>query len=158
MNRIMSRLAPRLTAVMLASWLLLMLQPCCEVIAAAIPHDHAAAAGTHAAQHGSPPPGHHSGTAPAGDHGDHHSGHNTTPHSNAGHLHCGDGNTRLSHLPDVVVAKNRLGVVAERPDVISQPVGIKPAHPVLTFKEIYSPAHAPPSLQKTYLKTLRLRI
>jgi len=171
----MSRIAPKVLVVWFASWLLLVLQPCCETLAAMIPHGHDTGAETSALGHGDHHQGHDSTKQANTGHGDHNHGHDNTKQANTGHgdhnqghdnnvyveeghQHCDDGTTLLSALPDVVFEKNRSGIFPEKPDAVINTAESKPVNQVSIYKAKYFPDHPPPSRQKTYLETLRLRI
>ncbi|MDX5374354.1 MAG: hypothetical protein LPK43_00990 [Gammaproteobacteria bacterium] len=135
------RLASTLVLLWLASWMLLALEPCCEAVAAALPHAHAATA-DHAHSTGFTPgtqaPGHDTG-AP----GDEHCPSIKTPAGNAPYLPLtGDAN------PGTDSPKGIFTPLPRNPGLTPH-VPRRHSAPVRRYV---------PSEQRLFLRTERLRI
>ncbi len=120
--------------------LLAFLQPCCEALAAAIPHEHEYAV----------PGGHHDG----GD--DHHHHHEDASESPGGHEHCPSLVDHHAEMP-MVTAVSATDTKAPPPALLPTPVTT--LHPLrYAGSTAASGFRVPESLPRLYLNTLRLRI
>jgi hypothetical protein len=144
----MRRLTGRVLAVWLVSWLLLVLQPCCESVAGSLPHEHDAPLPGHAYQVGHDRHGNDEGHDP----------HVSMTAADVSHKHCDDDADNPNWLSDALPKNNNFKFDHKQSAVIAG-VGIGQvlvaSETVLTLHHTIQP---PPSRRRTYLVTQRFRI
>jgi hypothetical protein len=134
----MRRMSGKVLTMWLASWLLLMLQPCCESVAGSLPHGHE-----------SPPPGY--------QHDDGHAHHEIAVDNPLEHKHCDSDSEQGKYLLDTTSKENfnfdqkklvqiPLSEVNQLPLVLDS---------TLTLAHV---AQSPLLRRQTYLVTQRFRI
>ena len=138
MMSFMRLIATKVLLVLLASWVLALLQPCCEVIASTLPHEHGLSKEAH-----------------------HSSQEHSTTQSGAvsNHQHCETADTDIDEIPVLVSEKLRINNSKPKSDdVVVRDIfpgerSVSPARHVPIFN--YSPTGPP---NRVYLQTQRLRI
>ena len=139
MKSFMRHIATKVLFLVLVSWVLAALQPCCEVIAATLPHEHSHSHEVH-----------------------HASNEHTTPHASTveEHEHCGIADNEIDITSALVGEKLRLSTSKPKPDTDAV-VGIFSAGYSVSHKRSFAILYHPPppeSYSQAYLLTQRLRI
>lgn len=134
----MRRMSGKMLTMWLASWVLLMLQPCCDSVAGSLPHGHEV-----------PPSGY-----------QHDSGH--VHHENAvdapvEHKHCDNHSDKKKYLPETSLKEYSQFDPQKSTDTIPYEVSLFRVVPgyKITFEHT---VQSPPFRRQTYLVTQRLRI
>lgn len=136
MTSLKRHIARRVLITWLASWTLLVLQPCCEAVASVLPHDH---------------------TQSQGIQTDHHA---DSTDVSSGHKHCDSNFADVNDLSAPVSEKLQINYHQPKPDKINA-WHMFLSVPTLTTSARILPAfhHPPPGLHgRLYLQTQRLRI
>ena len=134
----MRRMSGKVLAMWLASWVLLMLQPCCESVAGSLPHGHEA-----------PSSGY--------QHEAEHPHHNNAVDDPVEHKHCDNDSDKKKYLPETNL-KEDFQLDPQKP-IDTIPYEASLFRVVHGYKTAFTDTvQFPPFRRQTYLVTQRLRI